>query len=308
MANSFLKNLARLYLPLYQYESEAMKIVFAGYSSIKRDYFFRLLPEGNCHQTFLGKRWFWQIPSAIESYNIDLIISEVSSISTKYFQNENGYMLPVWVAMRINIDRPLDEIFKRSNSHFSDVLKRIRKYNLTYEMLTDEADFNYFNDKLYLPYVTNRHGEEAIVTDLKKIWKSSQSPALMAIKEDGKIVAGSLINKTGDCLQGLRLGILDGNEEYLRHGVVGAIYYYGILEGHKMGCRYLNVGTSRSFLYDGLTKYKMGLGAEFIADKATLKECLWLGFNQQSIAAKEFMRSNPFIFLNKDHKLEKSPL
>jgi hypothetical protein len=30
----------------------------------------------------------------------------------------------------------------------------------------------------------------------------------------------------------------------------------------------------------------MGLGAEFIADKTTLKECLWLGFNEQSIAAK----------------------
>jgi len=306
MLSLWIKQLARLYLPVYKYESDTIKIAYAGYSSIKRNYFSRLLPESNCNQTFLGMRWFWQIPSAIESYNIDLLISEVSSISIKYFHNEKGYMLPVWIAMRINIDRPLNEILKRSNSHFSDVLKRIRKYNLTYEILTDEEDFDYFKEKLYLPYITKRHGEEAIVADLKKKWESSESPSLISVKEDGKIVAGSLINKTGDCLYGLRLGILDGNEEYLRHGVVGAIYYFSILEGQKMGCRYLNVGTARPFLSDGLTKYKMGLGAEFIADKTTLKEYLWLGFNEQSIAAKEFIRNNPFKYLNKDHKLVNS--
>ncbi len=307
MENILLKNLARLNLPLYQCESETMKMVFAGYSSTKRDYFFRLLPEGNCHHTFLGRRWFWQVPAIIKSYNPDLVISEVSSISFTHFQNSNGYILPVWVAMRINIDRPIDDICKRSASHFSDVLKRIRKYNLTYEILTDEDSFNFFNEKLYLPYITKRHGEEAIIDDLKKIWESSPSPVLMAIKEEGKIVAGSLIQKTGDYLYGLRLGILDGNEEYLRHGVGGAIYYYGILEGQKMGCRYLDVGSTRSFLTDGLTKYKISLGAEFVLDKTTLKECLWLGFNEKSDAAKEFMFSNPFIYLTKDHKLEKSP-
>ena len=50
--------------------------------------------------------------------------------------------------MKINIDRPIREICKRSVSDFSDVKRMIRKYNLTYEMLTEKESFNYFNDKL----------------------------------------------------------------------------------------------------------------------------------------------------------------
>ena len=33
----WLKHLARLYLPVYQYESDTMRIAYAGYSSIKKD-------------------------------------------------------------------------------------------------------------------------------------------------------------------------------------------------------------------------------------------------------------------------------
>jgi len=123
LSSYLLKNLARLYLPLYQCESETMKIVYAGYSSAKRDYFFRLLTDSNGKRTFLGRRWFWEIPSIMKSGNPDIVVSEVSRISFKYFHDTNGYMLPVWVEMRINIDRPISDIGKRSVSNFPDVLK-----------------------------------------------------------------------------------------------------------------------------------------------------------------------------------------
>ena len=307
MANFLIKNLARLYLPLYQCDSGTMKIVYAGYSPVKRDYFFRLLPERGIAQKFLGRCWYWQIPDLVKSGRFDLAVSEVSRISSGHFQNSGGYMMPVWIPMRINIDRSISEICKRSESHFSDVLKRIRKYNLTYEMLTDEESFNYFNEKFYLPYISKRHREEAIINDLKKIWNSSPAPLLMFIKENGIIVAGSLIRRNDDYLYGVCLGILDGNCDYLRHGVGGAIYYYAILEGQKMGCRYLDVGTTRSFLTDGLTKYKMSLGAEFVMDKTILQECMWLGFRDQSDAARNFIRTYPFMYIGRDNKLVKSP-
>jgi hypothetical protein len=230
-------------------------------------------------------------------------ISEISQITLNHFQKCNGYVLPEWAMMRINIDRPMSEIRKVGVSDFSNVTRRIRKYNLTYEILTDKESFNYFNDRLYLPYISNRHGAEALIANLNLIWKSSQSPFLIAIKEDGIIVAASLLRKAGDLLYFICLGLLDGNEEYLRHGVTGALYYFGILEGQKMRCKFFDVGGTRPFLNDGLTKYKMGLCAEFISDHSFWKEYLWFGFNESSIAAKEFIQSNPFMYLDKDHKL-----
>ncbi len=303
MENKWLKRLARLNLPLYQYESDTMKIVYAGYSSIKKNYYARLLLDRNNHHTFLGRRWFWEIPDLIKSCNHDIVIAEISRITFNHFQKCNGYILPIWVIMKININRPMSEISKGSVSDFSDVKRKIRKYNLTYEILTDKGNFNYFKDKFYLPYITKRHGEEALIEDLNIIWKSSPTPFLMAIKENKMVVGMSLVKKSGDFLFLLRLGLLDGNEEYLHHGVIGAIYYFSIIEGKKMGCQYLDIGGTRPFLTDGLTKYKMGLGAEFVTGVSIEGEYHWFGVNEQSVSAREFLRNNPFLHVNKDYHL-----
>jgi hypothetical protein len=305
MTKVWIKNLVRLYLPIYLYESDTTKIVYAGYSTIKRNYYVRLFLDKNNSYTFLGRRWFWKIPDLIKSYNLDMAISEISRINLNLFLKYNGYILPEWAIMRINIDRPLNEICKGSVSDFSDVKRLIRKYKLTYEILTDKESFNYFNDKIYMPYVTKRHGEEALIEDLSILWKSSPSPSLMAIKENGIIVAGALIRKSGDLFFLMRLGLLGGNEIYMRHGAIGAMYYFSILEGQKMKCRYLDIGGTRPFLTDGLTRYKLGLDAEFISDHSSWKEYLWLGVNDRSTFAKEFICSNPFMYLNKDYRLIK---
>jgi hypothetical protein len=91
----------------------------------------------------------------------------------------------------------------------------------------------------------------------------------------------------------------------MRHGAIGAMYYFSILEGQKMKSRYLDIGGTRPFLTDGLTRYKLGLGAEFISDHSPWKEYLWLGVNDRSTFAKEFICSNPFMYLNKDFRLIK---
>ena len=44
MAKEYLKDSARLLLPLYRFETETIKFVYAGYSSIKKNYYRRLIP------------------------------------------------------------------------------------------------------------------------------------------------------------------------------------------------------------------------------------------------------------------------
>jgi hypothetical protein len=305
MGNQWLKHLARIYLPVYQYETDTMKIAYAGYSSIKKEYFVRFIMDRDYHHTYLGRKWFWEIPGLSKSSNFDLVISEISGISLNHFRKFNGFVLPVWINMRINIDLPLSEICQRRKSVFTNIKRRIRKHNLTYEVLTDKESFNYFIDKFYQPYAAKRFGEEAMIQDLNLIWESSASPFLMAIKEEGVIVAESFFIRSGDTLEFIRLGLLDGNEEYLNHGVVGALYYFRIIEGQKMGCRYINPGGTRPFLTDGLTINKVGLGAEFVSEHTHWDEYIWLGVNECSSATREFIRNNPFMHLNKDHMLVK---
>lgn len=306
MINKWIKHIARLSLPAYLYESGNMRFVYAGYSAIKRNYYTRMVLDNNQNETYIGRLMFWQLKRLIKSSNLDLVISEISRISLNHFQTNGGYIIPEWVEMRINIDRPFDELCRESVSEFARVARRIRKYNLSYEMLSDDESFNYFYNRMYLPYISKRHGEEALIEDLNIFWKSSPSPILIFIRENGIVVGGSLIKKNGDTLKGIRLGLLDGNDEYMRHGVIGAIYYFCVIEGQKMGCNYLDIGGSRPFLNDGLTKYKLGLSAEFAIESSPWKEYLWLGVKDGSLAANEFLQKNPFMHLSKDNLYESS--
>lgn len=303
MDTDWLKHLARLNLPVYQYESDKMRIAYAGYSSIKKNYYVRLMLDRDYQHTFLGRRWFWQIPKLIKSKKLDIVISEISPIVMSRFQNWDGYIIPEWVRMKININRPISEICRASVSDFADVKRMIRKYNLSYELLTGEDSFAYFNDKFYMPYITKRHGEEAWIEDLKAIWDSAVSPLLLVVSEDGVRVGASMLLQKEESLLLSRLGLLDGNDEYRRHGVIGAIYYFSLLEGQKMGCQYLDVGGTRPFVTDGLTRYKMNLGAQFVSFNSSTSEYLWLVINEHSEVAENFMISNPVMHVNKDFSL-----
>lgn len=233
-----------------------------------------------------------------------MIISEISINTLTYFQNHQGYILPEWATVQINIERALCEIFKEV-TNIKDIRRRIEKFNLTYEMLTDKESFNYFNEKFYRPYMKKRYGDEAFLEDLNRMWETARDPMLIAIRENGVITGMALLDKSDDVLHFRRLGLLDGNSEYLHHGVVGAIYYFVIIEGQKMNCRYIGLGGTRPFLTDGLTRYKVGWGAEFLQDLTPAKDYLWLGIKEQSSAAREFLQRNPFMHLNKDFTLIK---
>lgn len=305
MFNGWLRQLARLNLPLYKFENDRIKIVYAGYSCLKRNYCINLLLGKDYNQTFLGRRWFWNINRRNRLDKYDILISEISRITFKYFRQNNGYILPEFVGMKLNIDRPFCDIIRKDVSHFSETQRCIRKYSLTYEILSDRESFNTFIDKYYLPYISRRHGENARIHDLHQVWKSTPPPFILAIKEEGIIVAETIVRRCGDCLFALYMGIIDGRKEYLRHGVAGAIYYFCIIEGQKFGCKCLDIGSTPPFLNDGMTRFKLGLGAEFVPDFSQGVEYLWLGVNETSDAAKELLQSYPFMYLNKDQRLVK---
>ena len=119
MIKEWLRNIARLFLPVYLYESDTKKIIYAGYSRIKKNYYTRLLSGNSCNPAYLGRYWFSKIPDLINTLNADMIVSEISRITLNHFRNCNGYLLPVWTTMRINIDHPINEICHWSISDFS---------------------------------------------------------------------------------------------------------------------------------------------------------------------------------------------
>ena len=163
--------------------------------------------------------------------------------------------------------------------------------------------FDYFNERFYLPYMKNRHRDEAFIEDLNTMWNSYENPMILAVKERGNIVGMSFLRVTEDILYLKRTGIIDGDAKFLPHGVIGACYYFGINEGLRRGCKYVDLGGSRPFLTDGLTRHKMGIGGKFEVNLDASKEYLWFGVNEISQAAMKYLGSNPFMHLSRDFTL-----
>jgi hypothetical protein len=301
MIKTWLKNIARVYLPVYQYESESKRIIYAGYSTIKKNYYVRFLLGNDSDSNFLGRYWYKKIPDLMNLYHIDMGVVEASRTTIDYFQDCNGYVLPIWINGKINIDRPFEEII--NHNRYRLILKKISSYNLTYDIVTDHESFKDFTDHFYLPFISKRHGNEAYIEDLNELWKTTPELMIMRIKENGITVGMSLFRKSGEQLFLLRVGLLNGNTEYRQHGVIGATYYFSIIEGQKTGCKLIDLGGSRPFLTDGVTCFKKGLGAEFVSERSNRDELIWFTINEKSSAATEFVKNNPFMFFTKDFQL-----
>lgn len=304
MKREWLKDIARLNLPVYKYESAKIRIVYAGYSKVKREYFRRMIVHNKPDQNYLGRRWFWQIPGLIKMQNADLAITEISRFDSAFFRGHKGFFLPEWTSMRINIDKPLSELCRTSVSDFNDIKRRIRKNNLTYEISDTDDSLNMFIEELHLPYIKKRYGDEALIVDLRAYWKTYSSHLLILVKENGLLVAGVLCRIEDESFFMFALGLLEGNDIYRVHGCIGALYYFSILEGQKKRLRYLNIGGTHPFLNDPLTKYKLGLGAEFVSQRVTCGQSVWLGINKSSSAAEDFLLNNPFLTVGKNGRVD----
>ncbi len=90
-------------------------------------------------------------------------------------------------------------------------------------------------------------------------------------------------------------------EDIMKMGVIGALYYFALVEHRKNNIRRVNIGGTSPLLKDGLTTFKTLLGAkasEYQYQNSVGYKLLALG---NSSVVKDFLTSNPFTYLEDDH-------
>jgi hypothetical protein len=155
---------------------------------------------------------------------------------------------------------------------------------------------------MYVPYICSRHKESAVICDLKYFLdiyrkKDAQLGFLMA---DDEPVAGVFTEMRGDKLRISASGILDGREDIMRMGVNSAIYFFIVHDCLNKGIDSVSIGGTSSILMDGLTRYKLSLGAEAEDLQYFYTQYLWLKPLKNTEAVRSFLKANPFINLCKE--------
>jgi len=243
-------------------------------------------------ERYLGRAWLWNIPKVIaeKGQNCTIAMVEVCTFHRMLLRTTNWFYIPGWVAGEVDI--PCGPAVMKNESIRSD-LRRVRKHGLQCEVTRDPKRFDDFYHNMYVPYITKAHGDSVYIIPYQAMARQLRHCDLLLVKKQEMHIAGILIVYDKRCPRLWSLGIRDGNPDYLKEGVVSALFHYSVQYLEKKCYTKVCFGLSRAFLRDGVLRYKKKW-AQKIVDTTPY------GFAMKVLsctpATKAFLLNNPFIF------------
>ncbi len=295
------RNLNLIYPSIFLFEGVGkdsglpLKFAYAGFHMVDAQYWGETVLAEGFQKQKVGRVFFWNVTSFLKkNFNeCHFLLMEHTLLALKVFPQGLGFRVPKWVNMEIDITGPLEKLlgYQRKN-----ILRRIRKHKLSHEMTTSREWFDDFYYNMFLPYIRKRYGPSALIGTYEELLEIFLRGGLILVKMDGEVVSGSLFDLAHGQARMCRIGVRNGDYEYVKRGVLGAKYYFLVSEMKKMGYDKVFIGGTRPVLTNGVTKYKMSLKAGLESENRN--SCLWLTFLNDSVSLRSFLVNNPFFCVN----------
>ena len=136
--------------------------------------------------------------------------------------------LPVWISGEIDISNGISSLI--TNESLESDIRKIKRNHLSFELTNETFQLYDFYHNMYLPYITEAHDDEAIVIKYDSIKEEFKNCDLILVKYREEYIGGILIRYIGESAHLWRIGIKNGNKDYLQQGVVGgAILFFSLL-------------------------------------------------------------------------------
>lgn len=250
------------------------------------------------HQKQMMGRHFWHtiVPFLKEnSSDCNMLLTETNFLTLPFFSKNPGFNVPRWLDMEIDISLPFEKLLGEERL---EIQRKIKKHQLTCEITREPKYFDDFYRRMYLPFIQTRHKNTAIFCTRERVMEILSKGVLVLIKKEGTVIAAAVFDSYHGHGRLRLIGILDGNTEYIQYGCVGALYYFIIIELKKRGHKKIHLGGTRTFLSDGVTKFKKSLKANVIPNDPNTR--VWLKLLKNSPGVQNFLVHNPFIFYTDD--------
>jgi hypothetical protein len=202
-------------------------------------------------------------------------------------------LVPDWVVGTYDLSIDINKHVSQDRT-LSSNRRKIESNNLCFEITHDEDQFEKFYHEMFLPYVSRRWIKQAEIAEYDVLKRYFKAGELLLIKKDSYYIAGVLIYYAQHTPKLLVLGVKDGNFEYVELGAVAAIYQFALTYLKERGYRYVDVGSTRAFLNDGvlLQKKKWKFKIVSFRDYGFLIDIV-----SPNNGVQEFFINNPFMFI-----------
>ncbi len=224
------------------------------------------------HPLALGRTQFRQsarCASGLLDEGYDLVIVETNNKAFEVPDSLLQFSIPVWLNQKIALEKPLSELVAGNKRQV--IRRRIRKFQdsgMTLCITRQKQDFHLFYHQLYLPFVTARHGSNAVIApyDVQwRLWLKPKSGRLFLIKRGDALVAGMICAVVGDTCHSIEGGVLTSDEELYRRGIWTYLNATIIDWAYAYGLRWYNFGGSRPWLTDPVFESKRRWGTRVAA-------------------------------------------
>lgn len=251
----------------------------------------QFLGDAYCERC-LGRKWLWDIPKIAAGEGRGCCMVAVSTLGRFRGLLKPGRWLyvPGWVAG--DIDLPLSPRVLQTETVRSD-LRKIQKKSLQFRVTREIADFDDFYDRMYVPYVAHAHGDSAVIAPHEAMRANFKDCELLLVLQEGNSIAGMLISYSQATPRLCSMGIRDANRDFVRDGAIGALYHFSLRYLQEKGFGKVNLGLSRSFLLDGVLRYKKKLGLRL---SRAGKEWFAVRVLEDSEVARRLLRETPVVF------------
>ena len=299
--------LSQLRINVYQFEGKSkwgektLTTLVIGEGSGMLPYVFSLLYADKPTKKKLDKIFLWKVKSKITSdiQSMDLVFVAIDEVFSRFLSRQGFVVIPEWVMFKLDLNKPLPK--GNRSKGLQNNLRKVRKYQYSFEITRDFKEFQNFYHHMYLPYAENRYGELSLVGWFRDLQKIFERGSLLLVNRGNDCIAGALLQVKNTIVSVRYFGVKDGNVKYLEEGVLAACYYFTLTWAKDNGYEWIEFGHCRPFFRDGAFYHKKSWGMEIeksnrlmLATKAVfgMKVC------NHDHGLTEFLTTNPFITID----------
>lgn len=281
---------------LEKHSGSPMKILYLGEGnslSYLKTLFFQTAPAEEIVRKYSFVEMVRGVSLPLSGH--DACVREMTPRLIRLSRTKSGFSTPDWIEQEIVLNGSWDDVVARfrKNTRSTD-LRKVRKYNFSHDVVTDRENIEYFHDHLYLPYVNGRFQDAAEYINREWLIAVASGSGLLRILDKDRFLAGVVLHYERNFLDWIWVGALAQDVGDLEKGVFSSLYYHSIRHAHEKGFKKMKMGNSRTFLNDGVYRYKRKWGAQVVSSRYANTRLLF-DFDFNSTAIRQWLEACPFL-------------
>lgn len=246
---------------------------------------------GQYRERCIGRAWLWHLPKVLAQRGKSCcgVVVHIRPGFRRFLGRERWMKIPCRVLGQV--DLPLAPYVFSSDSVKED-LRKIRKHALAFEVTRDIGQLEDFYSRMYLPHIMKVYGRAAVIYSYRTVKRHFRDGELLFVSKEGRRIGGLIIRYGRAQAELYVLGVLEGDRQWVRQGVIGALYHFCFQHLAQRNLARVDVGASRAFLCNGVLQYKKKMGMRIVG---TARGYYYLQVLADTRTAHTFLRENPLI-------------